>query len=130
MDRVSLTYRLYREAEEHGFHALPGTVLIYRETPRFPWFHSVFDLPPGTRCEVKSVDYDPCEGEGQEWWDNHYHHVLTGLEDHGGISTTETAALFDHSEGGDQLDFLAGWVKAVVKGQQGRLADSAISGSG
>jgi hypothetical protein len=73
-----------------------GHKLIYRSKSRFPWINLIFDLEPGTVCEVLSVEYDPAVG-GPDYdpEDNHYHYKVRGLEEHGTINTTEVVSMFD-----------------------------------
>ena len=117
MSSVILTYGLIREMEEQqGLRLIPGTVLTYRAEPRFPWFHSIFDLKPGTRCRVIDLEYDPCEGGGEDYdsWDNHYYYHLEGLEEHGGICTTELFVLFDCEESKENVENVAVWMRSVI----------------
>lgn len=101
MGRVEQTYYLVREAEERSGPLVEvGDRLVYRAESRFPWIDPIFDVLPGTAFDVLRVDYDPATGEPDyDGYDNHYHYDLRGLEEHGGLSTTEVVALFD-LEGG------------------------------
>ena len=62
MTDVELTYSLFRELEEAGMGLLmPRQILTYRSVSRFPWIDLVFDLDPGTNCEITNAEYDPLD---------------------------------------------------------------------
>jgi len=97
MEPVLTTYHLVRRCEEMFDAPVDvGHKLIYRSKSRFPWIDLIFDLEPGTVCEVLSVEYDPAVGSPDyDPEDNHYHYKVRGLEEHGTLSTTEVVSMFD-----------------------------------
>ena len=57
---VEMTYYLCRRAEEKfGPVVHAGDRIRYRPLPRFAWIDPIFDLEPGSVCQVLSVDYGP-----------------------------------------------------------------------
>lgn len=106
MGRVEQAYYLVRLAEERlGPVVAVGDSLVYRAQSRIAWLDPIFDLPPGTVCVVVSIDYDPATGSPDyDESDNHYHYTLRGMEEHGGLSSTEIIALFDLRGDGAFLD--------------------------
>jgi len=61
------------------------------------------------------VDYDPAVGEPDfDPWDNYYHYWLRGMEEHGGLSTTEVVALFDLSGSDEAFDSIARQIVEIV----------------
>ena len=120
MGLVQQTYYLVRLAEERlGPVVAVGDRLVYRAQSRIAWLDPIFDLPPGTVCEVVSIGYDPATGAPDyDEFDNHYHYTLRGMEEHGGLSTTEVVALFDLEGGAGTLRTLA---TAIVNSIVSRL---------
>ncbi len=116
MRKVEATYAFIRLLEEeNGSLSMPGDVLIYRSVSRFPWIDLIFDLEPGTRCTITSADYDSADQEPDyDPWDNHFHYVLEGLEEHGGLTTTEIISMFDLEMCPAIFDSTAKWVKSQI----------------
>ena len=129
MGKIESTYALVRLIEERRAALLaPGQVLVYRSVSRFPWIDLIFDLEPGTRCMVLSADYDSLNSPSEsDAFDNHYYYTLEGLEDHGGIVTTEIVAMFDLDGTPDLLEDLAAGVSKAVLSYRGRVLGQILS---
>ncbi len=96
MNPTEMTYFLIRRAEEaYGAPVAKGDILVYRNNPRFPWFGEHFDLEPGARLRIEAVKHDPATSPDHDPCDNHYHYHISGMAEHGGLSTTEILAWFD-----------------------------------
>jgi len=121
MNEVKGTYFFIRVAEElFGNPLQKGDRLTYREDSRFSSIDPIFDLPPGTICEVLDVEYDPAEPgntEDQDYnpWDNHYYYHLRGLDEHGRLDTTEIVALFDPVRRSEGFDSIAEQIKQLIE---------------
>ncbi len=129
MGQIEATYALIRAIEEKAGPLLaPGQVLIYRQVSRFPWMDMIFDLPPGTRCVVRTAEYDPLTPLAKhDADDNHYYYILTNLEEHEGIVTTEIVAMFDLERDMGLLDGVADDVMRVVQSYSGNVLGKVLS---
>ena len=93
---VEMTYYYCRLADEKfGPVVRAGDRLVYRGASRFAWIDPIFDLEPGTVCQVLSIEYDEAAvAPDYDPYDSHYHYRVRGLEEHGTLVSAEIVALF------------------------------------
>lgn len=112
MGKVLATYYLIRNVEERfGSPLVVGDVLVARESSRLPWIHEIFPVNPGDQFSITEIEYTEASEPDYDPWDGHYRYHLKGLEEHGGISTTEIASLFDLV---DEPDYFANVTNQIV----------------
>ena len=111
-----MTYWLCRRAEEaYGSVVHAGDRIVYRSASRFSWIDAVFEIDPGTVCQVLSVEYDEAVGTPDyDEWDNHYYYRIRGLEGHRVLDTTEIISLFEVASRRDAFLPLCAQIKWLI----------------